>query len=158
MPEREPIDPGKYYFSTLMNDIENGRVRLPPFQREFVWSPSKVIDLLDSIYKGFPIGSFFYWKASRKYVTLFRDITSLSLPSPAPDQELFFILDGQQRVTSIWATFKGAMLNDDDYGRICLDLDEAYRYEGSDSEEKRRIRVFVETDPDNTQYVSLRDI
>ncbi len=58
MPEREPIDPGKYYFSTLMNDIENGRVRLPPFQREFVWSPSKVIDLVDSIYKGYPIGSF----------------------------------------------------------------------------------------------------
>jgi hypothetical protein len=118
----------------------------------------KVLELLDSIYKGFPIGSFFYWKASRKYVTLFRDITSLSLPSPAPDHELFFILDGQQRVTSIWATFKGAVLNDDDYGRICLDLDEAYRYEGSDSEEKRRIRVFVETDPDNTRYVSLRDI
>ena len=158
MPEREPIDPGKYYFSTLMNDIEHGRVRLPPFQREFVWSPPKVLELLDSIYKGFPIGSFFYWKASRKYVTLFRDITSLSLPSPAPDQELFFILDGQQRVTSIWATFKGAILNDEDYGRICLDLDEAYRYEGSDSEEKRRIRVFVETDPDNTRYVSLRDI
>jgi hypothetical protein len=86
MPEREQIDPGKYFFTTLMNDIENGRVRLPPFQREFVWSVPKVIDLLDSIYKGFPIGSFFYWKADRRYVTLFRDITSLSLPKPAPDQ------------------------------------------------------------------------
>src|SRR5467141_61449 len=56
MPQPEPIDPGKYNFPTLMNDIENGRVRLPPFQREFVWSPTKVIDLMDSIYKGFPIG------------------------------------------------------------------------------------------------------
>jgi hypothetical protein len=87
----EPIDPGKYSFLTLMNDIENGRVRLPPFQREFVRSPAKVIDLMDSLYKGFPIGSFFYWKADRKYVTLFRDIKSLSLPSPALDQELFFM-------------------------------------------------------------------
>jgi hypothetical protein len=34
MPQREPIDPAKYYFSTLMNDIESGRVRLPPFQRK----------------------------------------------------------------------------------------------------------------------------
>ena len=41
MPQPEPIDPGKYNFLTLMNDIENGRVRLPPFQREFVWSPSE---------------------------------------------------------------------------------------------------------------------
>jgi len=105
MPQREPIDPGKYYFSTLMNDIENGRVRLPPFQREFVWTPAKVVDLVDSLFKGYPIGSFFYWKANRKYVTLFRDIKSLSLPAPAPDQELFFVLDGQQRITSIWAVF-----------------------------------------------------
>ncbi len=101
MPNWEPIDPGKYFFSTLMNDVENGRVRLPLFQREFVWTPSKVIELVDSMYKGYPIGSFFYWKASRKYVTLFRDIRSLSLPQPAPDQELFFVLDGQQRLTSI---------------------------------------------------------
>jgi hypothetical protein len=54
MPQPEPIDPGKYNFPTLMNDIENGRVRLPPFQREFVWGLGKVIDLMDSIYKGFP--------------------------------------------------------------------------------------------------------
>ena len=110
MPQAEPIDPGKYSFLTLMNDIENGRVRLPPFQREFVWGLGKVIDLMDSIYKGFPIGSFFYWKADRKYVTLFRDIKSLCLPSPAPEQELFFILDGQQRLTSIWVTFKGSVI------------------------------------------------
>src|ERR1017187_10412051 len=101
MPQPEPIDPGKYNFLTVMNDIENGRVRRPPFQRECVWSPTKVLDLMDSIYKGFPIGSFFYWKAARNYVTLFRDIASLKLPPPSLDQELYFILDGQQRITSL---------------------------------------------------------
>jgi hypothetical protein len=141
-----------------MNDIENGRVRLPPFQREFVWSPPKVIELMDSIYKGYPIGSFFYWKASREYVTLFRDIKSLSLPSPSPDQELFFILDGQQRLTSIWATFKGNIINDDDYARICLDLDNAAAYEKGSPEERRQIRVFKEIDADNMKFVSLHDI
>lgn len=158
MPKREPLDPGKYFFSTLMNDIENGRVRLPPFQREFVWSPPKVMSLMDSIYKGFPIGSLFYWKADRKYVTLFRDIESLSLPSPASDQELFFILDGQQRLTSIWATFKGAVINNDNYGRICLDLDAAARYEKANPEERQQVPVFEETDADNDKFVSLRDI
>jgi hypothetical protein len=158
MPKREPLDPGKYFFSTLMNDIELGRVRLPPFQREFVWSPPKVISLMDSIYKGFPIGSFFYWKADRKYVTLFRDIESLSLPEPAPDHELFFILDGQQRLTSIWATFKGAVIKDDNYARICLDLDAAAQYDKGSSEERRLVRVFEETDADNERFVSLRDI
>lgn len=158
MPKREPLDPGKYFFSTLMNDIELGRVRLPPFQREFVWSPPKVINLMDSIYKGFPIGSFFYWKADRKYVTLFRDIESLSLPKPALDHELFFILDGQQRLTSIWATFKGAVIKDDNYARICLDLDAAAQYEKGSPEERRLVRVFEEADADNDKLVSLRDI
>lgn len=158
MPKREPLDPGKYFFSTLMNDIELGRVRLPPFQREFVWNPPKVISLMDSIYKGFPIGSFFYWKADRKYVTLFRDIESLSLPSPAEDHELFFVLDGQQRLTSIWAAFKGAQINDDDYSRICLNLDAAAKYEESSPENRRAVKVFEETEADNDRFISLRDI
>lgn len=158
MPKREPLDPGKYFFSTLMNDIELGRVRLPPFQREFVWSPPKVISLMDSIYKGFPIGSFFYWKADRKYVTLFRDIESLSLPKPAPDHELFFILDGQQRLTSIWATFKGTTIKDDDYSRICLNLEAAAQYEKGTPEERRAVAVFEEAEADNDKFVSLRDI
>jgi hypothetical protein len=158
MPQREPIDPGKYYFSTLMSDIEHGRIRLPPFQREFVWGPPKVIDLVDSIYKGYPIGSFFYWKASRNYVTLFRDIESLSLPAPAPDQELFFILDGQQRLTSIWATFKGAIINEDSYANICLNIEKATNYETASAEEKRQIEVFEEAEADNVTLVSLRDI
>jgi hypothetical protein len=158
MAEREKIDPGKYFFATLMNDIENGRVRLPPFQREFVWSPPKVIALLDSMYKGFPIGSFFYWKADRNFVTLFRDIESLQIPKPAPDQELFFILDGQQRLTSLWATFKGTRIDGDDYSRICLYLDKAVEYESSDPEARRSIEVFKEEEPDNLKFVSLRDI
>src|ERR1700730_3677621 len=158
MPQAEPIDPGKYNFLTLMNDIENGRVRLPPFQREFVWSLGKVIDLMDSIYKGFPIGSFFYWKADRKYVTLFRDIKSLCLPSPAIDQELFFILDGQQRLTSIWVTFKGSVINEENYGQICLDIEAAGKYEQGDPDMRREITVFEETEPDNVRFISLHDI
>ena len=158
MPQAEPIDPGKYNFLTLMNDVENGRVRLPPFQREFVWSLGKVIDLMDSIYKGFPIGSFFYWKADRKYVTLFRDIKSLCLPSPAPEQELFFILDGQQRLTSIWVTFKGSVIDGASYAHICLDLESAAKYEEGDPEARRQIKVFKETEPDNITFISLHDI
>lgn len=158
MPQAEPIDPGKYNFLTLMNDIENGRVRLPPFQREFVWKVGKVIDLMDSIYKGFPIGSFFYWKADRRYIKLFRDIESLCLPSPAPEQELFFILDGQQRLTSIWVTFKGSVIGSANYSHICLDLESAAKYEEGDPEARRQIDVFKDAEPDNSRFVSLHDI
>jgi hypothetical protein len=113
---------------------------------------------MDSIYKKFPVGSFFYWKADRKYVTLFRDIEGLSLPTPSQDQELFFILDGQQRLTSIWATFKGATINDKNYSEICLDLDAGADYEKGDAEARRQIKVFKEIEPDNDTFISLRDI
>src|SRR6185437_804366 len=101
------------------------------------------------IYKGFPIGSFFYWKAAREYVTLFRDIQSLQLPPPSQDQELFFILDGQQRLTSLWATFKGSTIDEKNYSRICLDLNASAEYEKSESEARRQIKVFKETEADN---------
>lgn len=158
MPQPEPIDPGKYNFLTLINDVENGRVRLPPFQREFVWSPAKVMDLMDSIYKGFPIGSFFYWKAERRYVTLFRDVTGISLPPPAPDSELYFILDGQQRLTSIWAAYNGSTIDGKSYATICLNLDKAAKYEEGDPETRREIKVFEHAEPDAQAFISLHDI
>lgn len=45
--------------SDIVNEIEHGQLRIPRFQRDFVWERSKVIKLLDSIYKEYPIGSLF---------------------------------------------------------------------------------------------------
>jgi hypothetical protein len=67
-------------------------------------------------------------------------------------------LDGQQRLTSIWVTFKGATIQDENYAHICLDLNAAVQYEKRDSEARREIKVFKETEPDNKNFVSLRDI
>ena len=49
-----------YKLPDIIHDIEKGILRIPQFQREFIWEKSKVIKLLDSIYKEFPIGSFFF--------------------------------------------------------------------------------------------------
>ena len=61
-------------------------------------------------------------------------------------------------MTSIWATFKGATINEDNYARICLDLACRCAYEKGDPEVRRRNGVFEETDADNVNFVSLRDI
>ncbi|MFQ5714115.1 MAG: DUF262 domain-containing protein [Candidatus Scalinduaceae bacterium] len=45
----------------MVGAIRKGEWKIPRFQREFVWEKKKVIELLDSMYKGFPIGSFFLW-------------------------------------------------------------------------------------------------
>ena len=43
----------------LINELENGNLRIPRFQRAYVWEPSKVVKLLNSMYKEYPIGTFF---------------------------------------------------------------------------------------------------
>ena len=46
----------------LIEDIRQGEVALPDIQRPFVWGASKVRDLLDSMYKGFPVGYLLFWE------------------------------------------------------------------------------------------------
>lgn len=48
----------------LAADVLDGTIRLPKFQRDFVWTRQQVLDLLDSIARGYPIGSFLLWKSS----------------------------------------------------------------------------------------------
>jgi uncharacterized protein with ParB-like and HNH nuclease domain len=49
--------------------ISSGDIRIPAFQRNFVWEPDQVAFLLDSIYKGFPIGTIILWKTDKRLNT-----------------------------------------------------------------------------------------
>ena len=110
-------------FAEIINDVKHGKLRIPRFQREFVWERAKVIKLLESIYHEFPIGSFFIWEAPRKYNQFYRDIPELDLEKPDDTQEIKFILDGQQRITSLYVTMQGLSINGTNYGEISFDLD-----------------------------------
>lgn len=112
-----------YGLSDLFNEIDKGELRLPRFQRDFVWDRKKVMKLLDSIYSEYPIGSFFIWNAHEKYRALYRDIAELQLPAPRDDRPLRYILDGQQRATSLYVAMRGLTVNGVDYGKISFDLE-----------------------------------
>ena len=51
-----------YSLSKLMDDIEMGEIGLPDIQRPFVWKNSKVRDLFDSMYQGYPVGYLLFWE------------------------------------------------------------------------------------------------
>ena len=55
-------EPQGISFSSLMNDIERGLIKIAQFQRDFVWDKEKSAKLLDSIIKGYPVGTFILWK------------------------------------------------------------------------------------------------
>lgn len=128
----------------LISDVAHGRYRIPQFQREYVWPRSKVLELFDSVYKEFPIGSFFIWKAGRDHNSLFRQLVGLEgVKAPQADEDVSFILDGQQRITSLYVALKGTIVNGTDYGRICFDLEKT---------------EFTYRAPDNQRYVAVRDL
>jgi hypothetical protein len=132
-----------YKLADIVHDIEKGLLRIPQFQREFVWDKQKVIRLLESIYLEYPIGSFFFWDAPKKYYDFYRDIAELNLPKPDKYEKITFILDGQQRLTSLYVTVKGLTLYSKNYKKICFDL------EG---------KTFVDKTPDNQRFVSVSDL
>lgn len=133
-----------YKLPDIIHDIEKGILRLPSFQRDFIWNRGKVIKLLDSIYNEYPIGSFFFWTAPKEYYFFYRDITGLGLPKPDKYSNLEFIIDGQQRITSLYAAVKGLKIEDKfDYSRICFDLDE---------------KKFMDKRPDKERFISVKDL
>ena len=87
--------------STLIGQIETGQIGLPELQRPFVWDRSQVRDLLDSLYRGYPAGFFLFWQAAPEQET---NAIGLDAKQSAPS---LLVVDGQQRLTSLYAVFKG---------------------------------------------------
>lgn len=87
--------------SSLVSRIQAGDIKVPKFQRGFIWKKQQVLTLLESIYEGYPIGSLLFWLTNEKMKSE-KDIGGFDLP-PTPDiYPRNYVLDGQQRLTSIY--------------------------------------------------------
>lgn len=89
----------------LLQRIIEGEIRIPAFQREFVWEPDRIQFLMDSIFKGYPIGTVLFWRTKEK-LSYDRDLGPFTLPEPKKEYPIDYVLDGQQRLTSIFSTFQ----------------------------------------------------
>jgi len=120
-----PENPSRKY-EHLFTDIDVGRIKIPKFQREFVWNKEQTASLIDSLIKGFPIGSFIFWKTKDELREV-KDIGNIVLPDVPEGEFVYYVLDGQQRITSLYAVRKGIRITKDgkeiDYRDISIDLD-----------------------------------
>lgn len=121
----QPENQAKKY-DHLFADIDTGRIKIPRFQRDFVWSKEQTAKLLDSLIRGYPIGTFILWK-TKEELRHVKDIGNISLPDVPDGEFVYYVLDGQQRVTSLYAVRKGLRLTKDgkevDYRDISINLD-----------------------------------
>ena len=92
-----------YRLDALLADIETGELGLPDLQRPFVWQNIKVRDLLDSMLRGYPIGYLMLWDAPDD-INREKQIGVEQHTIKAPKQ---LIIDGQQRLTSLYAVMYG---------------------------------------------------
>lgn len=117
-------------FSDLIADIKKGAIKIPQFQRKFVWKEPQAFKLLDSIANNYPIGSLLMWKTKVKLAAE-RNIGNFKLPETDDMTPTDYVLDGQQRITVVYASL-GAPDDDDGFSpgydlekKVFLSLDEA---------------------------------
>lgn len=91
----------------LVSMIERGELRLPEMQRQYVWRSTRVRDLMDSLYRGYPSGAILLWDTD-EVVPLQKFAVS---QSANPYQSTRLLLDGQQRLTSLSAVIRGEPVN-----------------------------------------------
>lgn len=108
----QPQNQNKKY-EHLFSDIDQGYLKIPKFQRDFVWSQAQTARLIDSIIKGFPIGTFIFWK-TREELRHVRNLGNIDLPETPKGDAVSYVLDGQQRITSLYALRKGLKITTND--------------------------------------------
>lgn len=87
----------------LTRDVLQGKIRVPDLQRAFKWRHSDVLKLLDSVLRGYPIGTLLFWRRPAPATSL--RLGPLALDAPERGDALW-VVDGQQRLTSLCAALK----------------------------------------------------
>lgn len=118
-----PPTPTVEHLPTIFRRIRSGDYRVPPFQRDFVWEEKQVLELLESVYRGFPIGSILLWRVDR---AVFRSVKKSMVGFPLTEERYpaSFVLDGVQRLSALNGVFNREEVPEDDRFEIYFDLEE----------------------------------
>jgi uncharacterized protein with ParB-like and HNH nuclease domain len=102
----------------VVNDIHRKKYLLPAIQREFEWDTNQICTLFDSLLRGYPVGAFLFWYVNKENIHKFkfyeflreyhqRDNTHNAEANVHGEEDVIAILDGQQRLTSLYIGLKG---------------------------------------------------
>jgi Protein of unknown function DUF262 len=96
--------PSVLHLVTLFRQITSGEIRIPAFQREFVWKEKQMIELLESVAEGFPIGSVLLWAVDKKMLKIAPN-DATSFPNVDERYPTSYVLDGMQRLSTLYGVF-----------------------------------------------------
>lgn len=109
MPQRYSVTP--HPIETLLTWVKSGEIAIPEIQRPFVWEATRVRNLLDSLYQGYPVGYLIAWRNP-----------TVKLKDGTPSAGKRVLIDGQQRVTALMASILGREVLNKDYETVRIKI------------------------------------
>lgn len=101
----------QHLIETVLSWVKSGEIAIPEIQRPFVWDSSKVRDLMDSLYQGFPVGYVIAWRNP-----------NIRLKDGSISEGKKILIDGQQRVTALTAAILGEYVINKTYQRVKIKI------------------------------------
>ena len=118
---RISIKPEREYLREIAAKLEEGTYAIPAFQRDYVWKTNQILDLFDSISKGYPIGSIILWKPKDLDIPPVKDVLTEKITNDIKPE--YYILDGRQRTTTFYGCVTDRADKPEEF-RLYYDLDE----------------------------------
>ena len=126
-----PPMPEVQYLPAIFRRIQNGDIRIPAFQRTFVWNDLQVLQLLESLWRGFPIGSILFWRVDERILKVESSVTSV-FPNIDEKYPLSYVLDGVQRLCTLYSCFHYKDNDQENIFNVIFNLDDAQFYHYKD--------------------------
>ncbi len=122
------IEVKKSTVKDILRSIDEGRYAIPKLQREFVWNGTKAAKLFDSMYRHMPIGVVMIWETSKNQRLYLRQNYHVLPPFNPRNSKVWFLMDGQQRISVIHHARKGDKIENSardeiDFSRVVLSME-----------------------------------
>lgn len=150
------VKPEIMFLEQVLSDVASGKLRVPKFQRPFVWRPDQMLNLFDSIELGYPIGSLLVWDTNRKVSSLER-IADIEIPSEPRDGQVSYLLDGHQRLSTLFGSLSRRRHVEPGAGQQEWMWD-IYRSLGGRAEPGSRYRHWKKAEGPSADYLPMRAV
>lgn len=157
-------DPTVVFLTSVLEDIAQGRIRIPRFQRPLVWNWSQRKEFLESIFAGLPIGALMIWATSNEEVGCYDSLGPHPLPSEPVSGEGRYLMDGVQRISTLYGALRATKSWSDFEEEIDLQVRDFVVYADLEADDEAdRFKRLVDLDQatlksDSTRYLPLNII
>jgi hypothetical protein len=150
------VNPQIMLLEQVLGEIAAGRLRVPRFQRPFVWRPDQMLNLFDSIERGYPIGSLLVWETNLRIPSLDR-VADIPIPPPPQDGPAAYLLDGHQRLSTLFGNLlKRPQVASPDVQKEWMW--QIFRVLRNREEKVERFRHWKKEEPPPPNYLPMRSV